>query len=192
MFWPIQLPFQITCCLFVALILAALCYARWSKRSAGKIIVLTFIVSMLAFIPSCIGVGVIVDQYRFGHFEHSTYAEVNDFRIERYLPTASRDINLFKHLDGNGYRAKYMIDREDLISYIDENWEDWGEYSAISREDLARPNEEFSDGERFEDLGWSIDGVVEIFHSPVESDGGGATYYHHAESGQTLQFAGYW
>jgi hypothetical protein len=194
MFWPVVLPFKITFWLFLTLLVAVYIYAMKSKRTTWKVVSIAFGLALIGFIPSCIGVGLVLDNFRFGHFNHVTFDDVNDFRIERYLPTESQNINLFKNYSGNGYRAKYEISRVDLVEYVDDMWDNWGQHSAISRSDLADPQTNFSDLNlrEFAELKWSLEGVVEIFHSPVEGDGGGATYFHNPKTGFTLQRAGYW
>ena len=194
MFWPAVLPFEITSWLSLAFLVLAVIYAMRSKRTTWKVICVATGLALIGFIPSCIGVGLVLDNFRFGHFHHETFADVDDFRIERYLPTESHNIDLFKNHSGNGYRAKYEISHADLQAYIDAMWERWGEQSAISRSDLDRPNTKYSELvlPEFAELEWSLNGEVEVFHSPVEGDGGGATYYHNANTGLTLQRAGYW
>ena len=194
MFWPAVLPFEITSWLSLAFLVLAVIYAMRSKRTTWKVICIATGLALIGFIPSCIGVGLVLDNFRFGHFHHETFGDVDDFRIERYLPTESNNIDLFKNHGGNGYRAKYEISHADLQAYIDAMWERWGEHSAISRSDLDRPNTKYSELvlPEFAELEWSLNGEVEVFHSPVEDDGGGATYYHNANTGLTLQRAGYW
>lgn len=194
MFWTITQPLEITCWLVGAAFFAATVYAIWSKSLTWKFVCLLLAILPLAFIPSCIGVQYVLDEFRFGLFHHSNFDEVRDFRIERYLPPAARNIDLFKNYGGNGFRAKYQISHDELMKYLDETWEQWGERSAISRSDLARPDQSFADLElrEFSDLGWALQGEVEILRSPVEADGGGATYYHDPKTGSTLQRAVYW
>ena len=194
MFWTVVLPFEITFWLFLALLVAAFVYAMRSKQTTWKVVCVAMGLALIGFIPSCIGIGLVLDNFRFGHFHHVAFDDVNDFRIERYLPTESQNIDLFKNHSGNGYRAKYEIAHADLQDYVDGMWERWGQHSAISRSDLDRPRTKYSELAlpEFSDLQWSLSGEVEIYHSPVEGDGGGATYYHDVETGITLQRAGYW
>jgi len=194
MFWPAILPFKITFWLFFAFLVSTFVYAIRSNRRTWKVVCSAIGVALISFIPSCIGVGLVLDNFRFGPFHHATFGDVNDFRIERYLPTESLNIDLFKNHNGNGYRAKYEITHSQLQNYVDDMWERWGEYSAISRSDLTEPKTKYSELalSEFTELEWSLEGEVEVYHSPVEGDGGGATYYHDPKTGVTLQRAGYW
>jgi hypothetical protein len=38
----------------------------------------------------------VTDEQRFGVFEYTSFDDVNDFRVERYLPTAATDITIDK------------------------------------------------------------------------------------------------
>jgi len=194
MFWPIVLPFQITIWLFLVILVAAVFYAICSKRTTWKVVCISFGLALVAFVPSCAGVGLVLDNFRFGYFQHAAFDDVNDFRIERYLPTESCDIELFKSFNGNGYVAKYEIAYGSLKGYVDGMWECWGQHSAVSHSEFQRSQATYSEMvlPEFSDLGWSLEGEVVIFHSPVEGDGGGSTYYHELETGVTLQRAWYW
>jgi len=192
MFWPAVLPIKITFWLLLAFLVLALIYAGRSQRTTWKVSLLAIAVSLFAFIPLCIGVSMVLDQYRFGLFHHATFLDVKDFRIERYLPVESQNIDVFKY--GSGYVARFEIDRADLVSYVDGMWEKWGDRSAISRAELSEFSMVYSDrnSPQFAERGWSLDGQVDVFRSPVEGDGGGATYYHEVDTGVTLMTASYW
>jgi len=194
MFWPAVLPIKITFWLLLAFLVLAIVYAVRSKRTTWKVSLLAIAVSFIAFIPSCMGVGMVLDQYRFGLFHHATVLDVDDFRIERFLPVESQNIDVFKFHSGNGYVARYEINRADLVSYVDGMWEEWGDRSAISRAELSKSSLGYSDrnSPQFADRDWSLDGQVDVFRSPVEGDGGGATYYHEVDTGVTLMTASYW
>ncbi len=45
---------------------------------------------------------------------------------------------------------------------------------------------------RFEGLGWSLPEKATKYATPVEPDGGGATYYYDRETGTAYQKGGYW
>ena len=169
-------------------------YATRSKRTTSKVVYTAIGLTLVGFIPSCIGVGLVLDNFRFGHFHHASFEDVNDFRIERYLPPDSTNIELYKGFGGDRYFAKYEITHADLTGYVDECWERWAEYSGMPRPDLEYPPTKYFelDLPEFSNLEWSLNGEIEIYHSPVEADGGGATYYHELNTGVTLQRAYYW
>ena len=134
----------------------------------------------------------ILDSQRFGTFEYASFSDVKDFRIERYLPTQATDITLNKY--ASGHRAKYSISQTELTDYLDELWNQYGEYSAVPRNQLNDGAEVSADlyASTFDDLGWSPLGNAIQFHSPVQADGGGATYYFDSSAGTTYHRAGYW
>ena len=133
-----------------------------------------------------------VDARRFGVFEYTSYNEVQDFRIERFLPPTARDITLEKTF--MGHRAKYTITETELRKYLDGLWEAYGKKSSIPRSDLkdGEPGTRDEIETVFEGLNWPKMNESVQFHSPVESDGGGATYYFDQTSGVTYQRAAYW
>ena len=119
----------------------------------------------------------ILDAQRFGTFSYDTYSEVQDFRIERYLPTSAREISLDKF--AMEHRAKYTITKTELTTYLDALLLKAGKYSAVSREELDEGASVSFDriAYDFEGLGWPRLSTVMRFHSPIQGDGGGATYY---------------
>jgi hypothetical protein len=192
MLWPLVLPFQITISLLMALVAFFTVFAPIVKWKRGKMFGISLAFGCLAFIPSCVGIMVIIDSQRFGTFQYNSASEVNDFRVARYLPAKSRNISLKKY--PNGYRAKYSISKADLLSYLDALWDKYGEQSVTPRDQLhdGEPVSVDSIDHVFADLKWpALKNPIE-FHSPHEDDGGGATYYFDATTDTVYQRAGYW
>ena len=192
MFWPIVLPLTITCCLLAAFIALMTALAPILKWKRGTLFGLSLLLALIVLIPSCLGIMSLMDSRRFGTFQYSTYADVKDFRVERYLPTSARNITLNKL--ASGHRAKYSISETELMAHLDRLWDESGERSSISRDDM-------NDGVRvpaesiehiFKDLGWPSFYKAIKLHSPVQRDGGGATYYFDPISGTVYHRAGYW
>ena len=192
MFWPIVLPFKITFWVFVGIVTVLTVLSPAMKWKRGKTFLMTSLLAILAFVPSCTGVMAVVDAQRFGVFHCDSYAEVQDFRIERYLPKSAQKITLDKF--ASGHRAKYAITQPELVSYLDALWIEAGNRSAISREDLDDGSEVSAEqvARDFEGLDWSAPSTAIKFHSPVESDGGGATYYFDPAANVAYHRAGYW
>jgi hypothetical protein len=132
-----------------------------------------------------------VDNHRFGVFEYDVYADVKDFRIERYLPTEARKITLDKF--ASGHRAKYSITKIELTEYLNGLWDRYGKRSAVSREAQGDGDNATADSYEhvFVDLGWPLFDAIE-FHSPMQGDGGGATYYFDPATNTAYHRAGYW
>ena len=134
MLWPLVLPFQITCCISAVAVAAGVAIAPYLKRSPKKTFVALTALSFVGFIPSCVGVAMIVDSYRFGTFQYSTFEELHDFRIERYIPKEARTITLNKY--ASGHTAKYTISEIELKAHLDHLWANGGQHSILSREKL--------------------------------------------------------
>ena len=192
MLWPLELPVKITFWLLIALVLLATLGSvrlNWAPR---KTFVIASLMAFVGFVPSCSIVMKIVDARRFGIFNYASYDEVQDFRIERFLPPAARKITLEKTFIG--HRAKYTIHESDLKSYVEGLWDVYGKYSAVPRTSLndGEPVQQEEVTQRFQDLSWPPMNNAIKYHSPVEGDGGGATYYFEPSTGMAYHRAGYW
>jgi hypothetical protein len=192
MLWPIVLPFQITSGILAALVAVGTVINPIRKWGRPKTFAVLTIVAFVLFIPSCIGVNTIVDAYRFGTFQYASFDELQDFRIERFVPSTARNITVNKY--AMGHKAKYTISESELKSYLDQLWDAHGEKSAIARKDLKDQSVVTPETIKtnFAGLDWpALENAVE-YHSPVESDGGGATYYFSRELSVVYHRAGYW
>lgn len=195
MFWPVVLPFKFTFWMLAGLVLGATVMAPAFKGKRGRTFLLSTCCALAAFIPSCIGIELIVDQFRFGQFEYLCYDDIHDFRYQRYLPATATNIKMHKHPGGNGYRACYSISEADFQSYLNELWDEYGERSAVQRggySDDGRQADLDDFRFKFGDLGWTPWDNPVISHSPSESDGGGATYYFDRDAGTAYQSTGFW
>lgn len=192
MLWPLVLPLKITFWCFAWLVATVTLLAPLFKWKRGTAFLASFVLAAVAFIPSCTAVMSVIDQRRFGAFHYTSFAEVNDLRVERYLPPQASDITLDKY--AMGHRAKYSISEADLRAYVDGLWRRYGEYSAIPRDELddgaTVKYEEFRHW--FAGLDWPPIELAIVCRSPVERDGGGATYYFDPEAGVAYHHAGYW
>jgi len=193
MFWPIVLPFQITCAVLLVVVIVLTAVASPKKWSRIKTLSLYSGIALFAFIPSCIGIMMAVDSVRFGDFEYASYSDIPDFRSQRYLPEAATDITMRKH--ENGYWARYNISASDFTSYLDELWNKYGELSAVERGHFSDEGKS-ANPEKFDltfgDLGWDCPLNAIVYYSPTESDGGGATYYVDIYAGLVFQRTGFW
>ena len=192
MLWPIILPIQLTSLIMVFAIVTVTVIAAAKNWKPGVAFVLTSAVAIMAFVPSCNGIMSLLDARRFGVFQYASYDDVQDFRIERYLPPAAKAITLEK--TAMGHRAKYSITETELREYIDQLWNKFGQLSAAPRGDSSE--REMASADEFDlwfrGLGWPVPKNAICFSSPTEADGGGATYYFDPDSGTAYHRAGYW
>jgi hypothetical protein len=192
MLWPIVLPVQLTFWIMLSMIVVSTLLAVALKWKPIRVFLGSIALAFVAFIPSCTGIMSVLDARRFGVFQYATYAEVQDFRIYRYLPVSAHSITLEK--TAMGHRAKYSISEPEMRDYMDRLWKECGEGSAIARSDLnegeivKRDEIEY----QFRELGWTPLTNAIRFHSPVQGDGGGAEYFLDASSGTAYHRAGYW
>jgi len=184
MFWFVLLPFTITFVALLTLVVVAAWLAPRFNWKRGKTLGLSAVIACVAFIPSCMGIMSIVDVYRFGEFHYDSFADVNDFRAERYLPVEARDITMVKRV--GRYYARYSISESQLTAYLDGLWKP--SHPPISNDKYAA-----DDCNRiFEEVGWPTLTNPICLISPIEDDGGGAHYFFDREAEVVYQHTGYW
>lgn len=193
MLWPIVLPFQIAFWTLTAVVVVISVLAPLLKWRRGQTFLVSSVLAMAALIPACTGIMAVVDQMRFGSFEYATVDDVNDFRAERYLPTAA--LNIQMHKQANGYFARYAISDVAFHAYLDQLWHEYGEHSAVARGKTYGEGSPASKEEQERDFlqfGWKPLENAMIYYGPTEADGGGATYYFDGHAGVAMQRTGYW
>ena len=191
MLWPVILPIQLTAVLLIASTISVTVFAAATGRSPKRTFAYAVGLSSLAFVPSCIAIGVAVDYRRFGIFKHDDFDAVNDFRVERYLPPSATNIVLDKY--SSGYRAKFAIDAESLDRFIDEHWDRYGDQSVVRRGELSPsdPTDPQVHQIEFGDLGWPIlpDGTERF--GPMAPNGAGFSIWYSPSLGIAYQRGSY-
>jgi hypothetical protein len=186
MFWPAILPLQITATLWAASIVTVWFLApRFGKKRAPYVTLAVFIAFAL-FIPSVKGVMDIVDGYRFGVFEYSDSASINDWRVERYFPDAATNITLEK--DRGGFRARYSISKVRLEKWLDHLWDEWRDLAHKTRERTQAVVET----PQFDDLGWQLPKDAAKYSGPRKRNGAGFTIWYSEKDGIAYEDASYW
>lgn len=192
MLWPFILPFQITACaLLVVIVLATLAapFLKWQRLPT--FFGMTFL-SALVFVPSCTAIMNVVDANRFGVFDYKTFGEVRDFRVERYLPPAARDITVDKY--PQGFRARFTITPTELDNYMDEVWRTYGDLSVTKRGTISAMAvvDENSHDRVYGDLGWPyLDDATEVY-GPTAANGAGFSIWYSPSKQIAYQRGGYW
>lgn len=192
MLWPIILPFKITACVLLALIvLATLASPLVKWRRAPTFFVVTLL-SFFAFIPSCATVMHFVDAKRFGVFDYASFNDVDDFRVERYLPPAATSITVDKY--AQGFRARFTISQTQLDAYLDSVWDSYGDRSVVKRREMS--SMDIVDAEShvlyYGDLGWPhLEDATEFF-GPTAANGAGFSVWYSPSKGVAYQRGSYW
>lgn len=193
MFWPLQLPFLLTVTLMAALLATATYHAPRLKTSRARALTLGALLALLAFIPACSGIGFVVDRFRFGAFSYADFADVNDFRVQRFLPPAARDITVKKH--ASGFIAKYRIYEPELSAFLDELWAQHGAQSSLQRNELspgAASDEQQHQVNFDSQVNWPFIPGMKIHPGPVAPTGASFTIWYSAGAGIAYQRAAYW
>lgn len=71
MFWPVILPFQITCGALIVAVVLLTVYASPKSGTHFKSLCFYSLVALVAFIPSCTGIMMVIDVVRFGDFQYA-------------------------------------------------------------------------------------------------------------------------
>ena len=91
MLWPLVLPFKLTAIALASMTLLATAIAAILRRRPARTFTLSTAISLAAFVPVCSLVSGLINKTRFGVFRYESFDQVNDFRVERYLPPPQED-----------------------------------------------------------------------------------------------------
>jgi hypothetical protein len=192
MLWPLVLPIEIAFWLIAGIVIATTLLASPLKWNRRKTFLVAASLGIVAFVPSCAAIMSVLDKHRFGVFQCSTFGEVDDFRVERYLPPTARDITLDKY--AAGFRARYRIREDELQAYLDDLWARYGDRSTTTRRELQ--NDPIADPETFNlhfgDLGWPPLAKAKEYQGPVAGNGAGFSIWYSKSEGIAYERAGYW
>ena len=157
MFAPAILPFQITLCVGFFLVVGAIVFLPrfgYRRRSVAGIAAVGAIV---LFIPSCFGISLIVDFFRYGTFHYAGAAEIPERHIR--FPASATDITVFKY--ASGHDARFSISKGDLLAWIE---------SFRGRKDLKFAK---AFGHRCYQRGWPAYDDLEQYDGPYAANGAG-------------------
>jgi hypothetical protein len=188
MFWSTILPFQITTALWAVIIAVVTYFAPKFGKKRFSIALSCIGLGFLLFIPSCAIIQTIAAPFRFGIFHYPNYAAINDWRVERYLPSLAADITLEKPKHTNGFRAKFKITKPELEGWFNESWNRGKAYSVISREE----SQDVSASPDFSDLGWPPLTDAIQYVGPTKGNGAGYIIWYSESQGVAYEDAGYW
>ena len=194
MFWPFVLPLKIT--LAALAVIVAICTVIIPRRTKWKrydVFSAATLLAIVAVVPSCTAITAALDLFRFGTFAYDSFDDIHDFRAQRYMPPAAT--NILMQTYSNGYRARYNISEDEFTAYLDDLWDRYGKYSRSARDEYnygVNPVSPETFEQDFGGLNWPPLQNATLYHSPMEDDGGGATYYFDAEAGIVYQRNWYW
>ena len=190
---PLVLPVQIT-----AGLLALLWVAGWLwPRTARRFDLYTALL-MVLFIPSCVGVGTVVDMFRYGRFD---YAQATDIPADGYVeqPDAATKITLYRFY--SGHKARFTIETTSLKKWVDErraqrpelnNTEEPTPAKSFPQEpEILAVNRRLFDI-RFRDTGWTYNPLMQEYSAILAADGAGFHLWHLPDTGETYLWASYW
>lgn len=191
MFWSMVLPFKITSYLLLLSITLVTLFKPFIKWSRKKTFLISFSLAIVLFIPSCTGVQIVIDKYRFGKFQYSNSNEIEDKGIKYSLPQNAKNITLYK-LD-TGHYAKYQISKSDLLRYINKLWEKEEISSEIKRRNIEGKSVDKSHLQsQFKNTDFLIENDAIQFNGVFHLNGAGSTYNYVPTKGIVYQRTSYW
>lgn len=192
MLWPIILPCVITFGCLASMVVIVTVAAPVLKSKRGNTFLIATFIAGVTFVPSCMQIMAIVDAHRFGVFEYDSLRDVNDSRVERYLPPTATAITIDKY--PQGFRARYSIAEADLIAYLDGLWARDGDRSAIKPGKISSTDVVDRETHKlwFGDLGWPPLDDATPHDGPTADNGAGFQIWYSREKGIAYERAGYW
>lgn len=187
-----MLPATITFCIFLALTLIATAISPVVRIKRLPAFFISLSLSVIAFIPACVGIETAVDKTRFGLFNYPSYQAIQDIRVERYLPPSATEIVIEKF--PQGYNAKFKIRKDELDSWFDQHWKNQGRFSAMSRSELNhREDTEMAFFKQsFGHLNWQRPNDARLYVGPIAANGAGFYLWYSDSQTMAYQQSGYW
>lgn len=127
-----------------------------------------------------------------GKHNFKTLTEIDDPRIEPWLPPQAKEIALV--CDRGGHLARYKIEEDQFLKFVDSLWGS-SEDSAHKRSGMSGEGEPVSSEEvakRFKRASWEPLENATRYYGPSQSNGAITTYYFDREAGVAYHDRGYW
>lgn len=179
MFAPLILPFLLTALTVALVSLVAVGILPMYGYSIRKTVVSTFCVSVILFIPFCVGISTIVDSLRYGTFSYRSAAEIRDPYVE--LPASATKITLVKY--ATGHFARFTAANDKIVEWLAmKNAKKDDSPVALS---TALPK-------GIGQMGWPLYEVARLYRGPRTAWGGGFNVLYSPQQENAYLSADYW
>lgn len=167
MFAPLVIPFYITCAGLLLWLIICVAKFRQSKR-----FVIAIILGFVLFVPSCVGVALVTDMFRYGEFHYKLGKHAISGRVQ--LPPTARNIIL--HRTGASHVARFECTEAELLAWLANYRARWS-YArppSTSEERFAapRPVHDSYMQQHFPELH-----VQRLWHGPIADNGATFTVF---------------
>ena len=128
-----------------------------------------------------------------GDHRFKTADEVLDHRIKPWLPPQATEISLLS--ERNGHYARYKVEQDHFMKFLDGLWEADKGSSAHKREEMAgegEPGNPESIAKRLKTVGQEPLGNFRVYYSPSKGSAAMTTYFYDREAGIAYHDRGYW
>lgn len=116
MFWSLILPTLMTAVVLPPVALFLIWFGYRKRGGSWRRYLWVPIITLFAFIPTCSGIKLIVDKFRFGEHSYNDHNEIGDFRVKRYLPSVSSNLSVYK--TASGFYATYRANESQLVEWM--------------------------------------------------------------------------
>lgn len=176
-----MLPLQITFWSLVVLAAMAFAVAPLLRLRRRVVAVAAIPTAAVLFLPLLLGVGEIVDRFRYGIFTYATATEAIDKYVS--LPPEATSISVVRY--ASGHEARFSISEIDLRRWLrtlppPDPTLTW---LGTAQERLHR---------RIGAHGWAIPTDIEFFPGAVSARGGGQDVYYSPSQQLAFITAAYW
>lgn len=190
MFWHFVLPAQITFGIFLCILALGTIIGGKKKWLIGFL--LSFVVGVALFIPQCAVVSIVIFPFRFGEFHYQHARDVNHHRVTYFLPDTARNITL--NTEVNRFYAQYEITPQELLVFMDQQWQRNGQNSVDPRPIAPQKNASlpYMMTNHFGTPGQTLPNDLETHEGPRARNGAGFTIWYSPSTGVAYQHTAYW
>ena len=149
-----------------------------------KVLTVACMLSVVLFIPSCVGISLIVEFVRYGRFTYQGAVEITDAKVQ--LPPSATEITLFKY--ASGHDARFKVSKEDLSQWLESNQADRSEKRPDGTLGASVPA-------HFSKYGWPSNADkndLEKYVGPIAETGAGFVVWYSPKNGIAYLHCGYW
>lgn len=180
MLWSLILPALVTLVALPPVVL----YLFLRRRRGGDVwrrMFWALLVTVFAFVPTCSGIKLVVDKFRFREHVYEGHDVIGDYRVKRYLPPVSSELHVYK--TGSGFYASYKAQESQL--------EDWmKEYSVRTGCQIIDSIGSFNSVGSI--TGWRIPPDLQQLGGCLFENGAGFVIWFSPSQGEIYQFSPYW
>jgi hypothetical protein len=178
------LPFKLTVAVLLVLAVGAVILLPRYGHPRRKVVLNSCIMSVALFIPSCLGIELLMDLARHGKFSYRSAGEITDPHVR--LPTSATEITVFKY--GSGHDVRFSVSNDDLMEWLQNHRAERGDKRPDSTFGAIVPA-------HFSKYGWPFNDDkedLEKYNGPPAPNGAGFTVWYSRNNGIAYLHRSFW